>query len=414
MIHAVGGYWRPMNGIARLLEEIGEVAEQLDSTDSDDEALVDELADVFIISTCVANQFKVGLTGFNSPPITSTYSKDRNTSGNPLLSILQHAGRLARIVNHYDGPKNPRSFDGWVTIGPVVSDLHRELFRVALTCSADLDQAIERKIAEATVRDAGRFSRTYDPGTAKALELFEGEVVASTPCFFAQGASLWGAPNWSVARSLAGNVDELSRYLYSFSKAARQELLDGFVVAIPSHIVGRSLQRLAQWFSGFLRMLTNTDPHGRQSLADDVARPGWQFSYNGLRLFVSTFSPIYPVDHPRRSVETTFVVFQPEHSFDAHGIGSMYPESAMQKEKVRDRFAEAGFSYPSELIDQRLEAALYVLPARPADPIVQWWSSDSGQYSLFAIHDETTGSQPGSDASQLSLHKGGQEAPSSK
>ena len=34
MIQAIGGYWRPVNAVARLLEELGELGEQLTTADA--------------------------------------------------------------------------------------------------------------------------------------------------------------------------------------------------------------------------------------------------------------------------------------------------------------------------------------------------------------------------------------------
>jgi NTP pyrophosphatase (non-canonical NTP hydrolase) len=59
MIIHLGGYWRPLSGLARLLEEVGEVGGAL--YDEDEAALVEELLDVFVISTCLANQYAIEL-----------------------------------------------------------------------------------------------------------------------------------------------------------------------------------------------------------------------------------------------------------------------------------------------------------------------------------------------------------------
>ncbi len=54
---AVGGYWRPLAAVARLLEELGELAEILMSPTPDAGDLAEELADLWIITTALADQF---------------------------------------------------------------------------------------------------------------------------------------------------------------------------------------------------------------------------------------------------------------------------------------------------------------------------------------------------------------------
>ena len=43
MIQAIGGYWRPVNAVARLLEELAGLGEQLVTANSDREDLFGEL-----------------------------------------------------------------------------------------------------------------------------------------------------------------------------------------------------------------------------------------------------------------------------------------------------------------------------------------------------------------------------------
>ncbi len=84
---AVGGYWRPSAGAIRLLEELGEVAEAIASGEVD--ALADELADVWIISTAVADQYLAAVDplGAGAPP-------GRPASGAAAVGV--GAGRTSR------------------------------------------------------------------------------------------------------------------------------------------------------------------------------------------------------------------------------------------------------------------------------------------------------------------------------
>jgi energy-coupling factor transporter ATP-binding protein EcfA2 len=113
------------------------------------------------------------------------------------------------------------------------------------------------------------------------------------------------------------------------------------------------------------------------------ASPGWQFSFNGIRIFISVFSPLYPPDHVRHSPTTTFVVFQPETSFDQHNIGSRFAESYKIKKQVRSQFLDKNIFYPSAVIDARNEAAIYLLPRWDGDDSTIWWSNNSAIPAFF-------------------------------
>ena len=56
---------------------------------------------------------------------------------------------------------------------------------------------------------------------------------------------------------------------------------------------------------------------------------------------------------------------------------------------VRQRFEDAGVTYPAEIIDARREAAIYLLPRWIGDSAVRWWETKSSplQLTLFE-HDD--------------------------
>ncbi len=113
MIQAVGGYWRPIAGFARVVEELGELAEQtrrLDDGVGDLAALAEEVADLWIISACIANQYGIDLT-------LHAMSAPRAPASQLLTDMLQDVGRLARALNYYDGPKTPRTLVDWTPLG---------------------------------------------------------------------------------------------------------------------------------------------------------------------------------------------------------------------------------------------------------------------------------------------------------
>ena len=291
MIEQVGGYWRPVAGVARLLEEIGELAEQTHAAPPDAEAIAEELADIWIISACLANQFNISLPEQDPhpPPTREIWA---------ISEIAAEAGRVARIVNYYDGPKTPRSLDNWMPLGRAISALHSAVRTFAERCSVDLDLAIEKKISLTSNVDSRRFAPSFNPSTAAALEEFS-VIRKRTPCPFATAARLWGAPGWNTHWSIARNVDCLLPYLVSFTKAATSERLDGFILSVDC-IKPPDMAGLARWFASLLETLRKSDPASEAEPIDErVLRRGWQFSFNECPLFISVFSPLYRFDHPR-------------------------------------------------------------------------------------------------------------------
>lgn len=380
MIQNVGGYWRPVNAVARLLEELGELCELLISADleTNGERLPNEFADLWIISTCLANQFNVTLTD---------HTPTDHCSGNEAAGIahlVRHAGRIARIVNYYDGPKSPRSLDGFPTLSAAILEFQAALQLLAVRNGIDIDAAVLSKIASAEVRDRGRFAVSYDPSTADSLCTFQA-VREATQCIFSGNARLWGAPAWDGLLSIEHNVDLIIPFLTCFAKAAELESLDGFVIRLNDGLNIGDMTALSRHFARLLTCLAARDPQPNHSFACEVLTPGWQFSFRGTRFFISVFSPLYHASHSRHSEKGTFVMLQPESSFAAHHVGSRFPTSADLKARIREKFTDAGITYPKESIEGRIEARIYLLPRWRGDTEVAWW-----EYVLCVQHCPTS------------------------
>jgi len=376
LVEGVGGYWRPIAGVTRVMEELGELSEETESAgaEGDTAGIANELADLWIISTAVANLFNIEVEPFASRP--------GHQPRRELGRLVQHAGRMARIVNYYDGPKTPRSFEGWATLASVIRDFQAEVYLLAHAYELSLDQAIDRKISRTVHLDRGRFSTGFNPSTSKTLEHFE-QVRADSRCPFASTARLWGGPQWNTGKPIGYNVDTQMPYLITFAKAAVPEGLDGFVIELGSP-ARPTFQRLVKQFGQLLRLLAARDSRPNPSFQHPVEVPGWQFSLYGMPMFVSVFSALYPAHHPRHAPRGTFVLLQPEESFDTHGIGGGRPRTEALKQQVRQRFAAAGQDYATEMIGRRLEACIYLLPQRLTDEPVRWWENDqpTGQLTL--------------------------------
>lgn len=210
---AAGGYWRPLAACARLLEELGECSEQAGG-----EELPGELADLWIITTALADQFLAVV----AEPGSATGSSSAEAS---LPALVAAAGPIARVVNHYDGPKVPRAGAPLPSLAGAVERFQEVLGVFARAHEVDLAAAVHEKLAHVHARgDLERFGREgFDPSTAP--------VLAQAP---AEGRRLWGAPDAGPQASAEQRAALAREPLEMFAKAARAEALDGFLIAGPA------------------------------------------------------------------------------------------------------------------------------------------------------------------------------------
>jgi hypothetical protein len=217
---AAGGYWRPLAAVARLLEELGELLELLG--DGPATELGGELADLWIITTALADQFLAEV-----PEPGSDASDDEKPDG---ARLIVAAGPIARIVNHYDGPKVPRADVPMPSLTDSIAEFHRVLSALAEVLGVNLAEAVHSKLAAIHRRgDIERFARDgFDPSTAPVLTR-----IAGSPSATALPARLWGAPELSATDSPEEWAAAISGSLEMFAKAARPERLEGYVIGLP-------------------------------------------------------------------------------------------------------------------------------------------------------------------------------------
>jgi NTP pyrophosphatase (non-canonical NTP hydrolase) len=297
----VGGYWRPLAGVARLLEELGELAESLADPALAPGELASELADLWIITTVILDQFLgYAVEPGSQPPHTSAMTP---TIG----ELLAAAGQIARIVNYYDGPKTPRFVERLPSLNDAVVEFQRALAAVAQAHKVDLGLAVGQKLDVITARDIGRFEhREHDPCAARSIERFrliQTTLLAPRP----EHARLWGAPAWSRP-CVASNVEAMIPALSSFSRAAVRERLDAFVIAGPPF---ESMERMSEWLERLLDELIGRDPKRTKLMRGPVSTAGRQLSFDGVPMVVEVFSPLYPPGDPRYSPTDTFAVLSP-------------------------------------------------------------------------------------------------------
>ena len=296
MVQNIGGYWRPVNAVARLLEELAELGRELTTAGGDGghEELSGEFADVWIISTCLANQFNVvladgtdgtdgtdgsdGSDGTSNPGPAAERAADGEAGG--FVRLVEDAGRIARVVNYYDGPKNPRSLDGFPTLTGAIKTFHRTLRTLAASSGVDLDAAVDSKVTAAGERDRGRFALSYDPSTADSLRAFRALLDrAQRRPSGVRKTRLWGAPTWDGHLTVEHNVDQIIPFLTCFAKAAERENLDGFVIRLHDSPETDDLPALSRQLSRVLTCLAARGPRPNGSFPAEVRTPGWQFTF---------------------------------------------------------------------------------------------------------------------------------------
>jgi hypothetical protein len=94
--------------VARILEELGEVAEHARKEQQPGEltdACLEEVADLLIVSTCLANQYSVNLAAEYA--VAATLSSEHGLVPN-LIRALTVAGSIFRVVNPIEGTESPR------------------------------------------------------------------------------------------------------------------------------------------------------------------------------------------------------------------------------------------------------------------------------------------------------------------
>jgi NTP pyrophosphatase (non-canonical NTP hydrolase) len=291
-IRSVGGYWPPLAGVARLLEELGEVAAELRREPRSQGKLAEELADVFFISTCLANQYLADLTaayvndGLNDSLVMETKEESAPMA---LLGLLSSAGALARTVNLYEGSKPLKPDEQVTRIGESVAQLHRELAILASATGVQLADEVRGACERKSKRDRGRFKTSYDAALCPALDEFR-LIQSRVHSPNARRARIWGASPW-VESDRRGSIDRIARELGRFIRVAPHELLEGFVVQLPGQPFGHTVAHLAAGMRYLLSELGERDVSAKRCMAGGFEKEDWSFEFAGQYLLIDLFAP---------------------------------------------------------------------------------------------------------------------------
>lgn len=257
---AAGGYWRPLAAVARLLEELGELLELLVQRRRGAGDLASELADLWIITTALADQFRI--------EVPDPQGSAAAPGGTPTASgLVITAGQIARVVNYYDGPKLPRRPGELPSLAESIADFHEQLGELCAALGVDLSAAVKDKFTVIHGRDMTRFAREdSDPSTSPTLALLPAPW---------REARLWGAPAARPGLEPRELAAALAPSLLAFTRAAPAEGLEGYVIGARARPGSRELDR---WLTELKAGLTAADPAGGD------ARKSEALQFNGLEL----------------------------------------------------------------------------------------------------------------------------------
>jgi len=273
-----GGYWRPLAAVARLLEELAELFELLGASPPPREELAGELADLWIITAALADQFRIAVRepGSRRAPAAELPASRAGELESDPASVVIAAGQIARVVNYYDGPKTPRGPGSLPSLRSTIEAFHERLAGLCDALELELGEAVASKLAAIRAGgDMSRFARDdSDPSTAAVLELLGDGGCA---------ARLWGAPAPGAGPTAGGYGSTLAPSLLAFTKAAASERLGGYLIGAPAPPGSAELDG---WLTQLLNELRLADPGERAPAQPASGR----FSFNGVELSVSVLA----------------------------------------------------------------------------------------------------------------------------
>ncbi|MGD6834860.1 MazG nucleotide pyrophosphohydrolase domain-containing protein [Sutcliffiella halmapala] len=227
-IEILGGYWKPLSAYARVVEELSEVYEELDNESLAD--LADELADLFVINCCIANQYGVIFDeelerlGLN----LDTYNVMEKNTDEALKGFLYRVGQLGRILNHYDGDKVKKPSETEQTVSRETTLVMHEVFKLAIMLGAPVFDSVNNVLNNSLMRDKNRFNNKFDPSNSVVLKNIRGVLKERTAW------KLWGARVWDSSKSVAENIQNSSDHIKRFIKCNEKENLLGFAFEVPT------------------------------------------------------------------------------------------------------------------------------------------------------------------------------------
>ncbi|KXG42940.1 nucleoside triphosphate pyrophosphohydrolase family protein [Tepidibacillus decaturensis] len=284
-VRVLGGYWRPLSGLARVIEELGELAELFMQEEMDREDLGGELADLFVITASVGNQYCMDLNeefSLMAYPIEieELYKQAQPVSSkvDGVMSLLTRAGQIARILNHYEGDKKKKPTEKKRRLGEEIAKFNIDLIALANLNNIPLFTYVNQILDRDVVRDKNRFDITHDPTTEPSLDHFR-ELTKGTP--YESLKKVWGSYEWDESLSLEKNLQNTLPTFQRFGKVGENEGLEALVLEIVGEEFisdeenrNKTIQRTLQFFHQF-------DPYiGQDPYVNDLGLHELTFRYH--------------------------------------------------------------------------------------------------------------------------------------
>ncbi len=273
---------------------------------------------------------------------------------------------IVRNLDYYQSSQSATDPEDLRPLSQVIPEFHQILVEIGRQHDVDIATKLNEML-RAPGEDALP-SLELSPAHAASVRSFE-PVVNRSYCPFANKARLWGAQPYRPQLTLSGNIRRAAETLKAFTRVARREELDGFVIALPNILFGQSMDRLSLALRTVLTTMRAQDVQCSDILdRTSVTAKGWRFSFLGEDFFVPVFAPIYGQDHPRYTFQADdqiFVVFQPDSSFHSR----MTTDKKKLRKEIKSRFREGFQPYTCE---GRIEADRF-LPSRYGGDVFEPW-----------------------------------------
>jgi len=284
-VRSLGGYWRPLSGLARVTEELGELSEFVMQLEIDRQELGGELADLFMITASVGNQYCMDLneefTKMKYPIIVDELYQEITPAANKemgLMKLMSRAGQIARVLNHYEGDKKKKPTEKKRRLGEEIAKFNIDLIALANFFDIPLFTIVEQILNRDVIRDKNRFDSTHDPTTEPSVEHFY-QLAKGTP--YESLKKVWGSYEWDETLKLEENLQKSLFTLQRFVKVAENEGIEALVLEIDGGewmadeaSSNQTLQRTLQYFHQF-------DPYiGQDPYVNDLGLHELTFRYH--------------------------------------------------------------------------------------------------------------------------------------
>jgi YqcI/YcgG family len=349
---------------------------------------IDEL---FLLAATLASRYRIPLSDI----VSARGARDAHGVSDPrdpnfCKALLAMARETDDTVRAYEGGILPPPEKDGVTPGACLADVVEKAFSAADLKDANLCDAVSDLIREKRDRAAAS-EYLYHPSDAPTLRSFE-TIQRETACPYAKAARLWGAPPWDRDKSIEDNVSGMATPLGRFVHLQRWEILDGFVIEVSDDRLVGDMQSLSRTLRSILKSLNLLDCFKPNLFDREVRSSDWNFEFQGARMFLIVFSPLYDHQSSRETYgeKSTFIMLQPQRSIwnkvlrDDEKIEQEKKENrsvlveifSRRFANIRQRFADIGKPYDGPIQKAPFQAPRYIKPLRLGDPEIEWWKDD--------------------------------------